>query len=87
MDSLYINNLLCTTITTLLVLATPKVINYENFKSRRNHKDFFIEMTVSFDTDSLTEAHNLSHQITKDIKAKFGKQVQVIIHLEPRTEF
>jgi cation diffusion facilitator family transporter len=67
-----------------LVLDVAKVIGFENFKSRRNHKDFFIEMTVSFDTDSLTEAHNLSHQIVANIKDKFGARTQVIIHLEPK---
>ncbi len=68
-----------------LVLQIPKVLRFSGFRSRRNPREAFIEMTVNFDTDSLTEAHNISHHIEDEIKNKYGEKTQVIIHLEPRT--
>lgn len=64
-----------------LVMSTNKVVSYANFKSRKGSRPF-VEMTVRFATDSLKEAHDLSHQIEAKIVAKFGK-AEVLIHIEP----
>lgn len=65
-----------------LIMSTDKVVSYANFKSRKGNHHAFLEMTVRFDTDSLKEAHDLSHQIEAKIVDKFGK-AEVLIHIEP----
>lgn len=66
-----------------LIYSTPKIISYENFKSRKSHNNSFIEITLKVDTDSLREAHELSHQLENKIVQKFGK-AEVTIHIEPK---
>ena len=68
-----------------LVYATDKVIKFEDFRSRKGHEYSFVEMTVKFNTDSLSEAHRLSHEIETKIINKFG-EAQVTIHIEPNTD-
>jgi cation diffusion facilitator family transporter len=65
-----------------LILNTPRVVGFTHLRSRRGRDRNFIEMTVKFDTDSLLEAHALSHQIEEKIIHKFG-QAEVTIHIEP----
>lgn len=66
-----------------LVHSTDKVIRFEDFRSRKGHDHSFVEMTVKFNTDSLSEAHRLSHEIEQKIINKFG-EAQVTIHIEPK---
>ncbi len=66
-----------------LVHSTDKVIQFEDFRSRKGHDHSFVEMTVKFNTDSLSEAHKLSHEIEQKIIYKFG-DAQVTIHIEPK---
>lgn len=66
-----------------LIYSTPKIISFENFRSRKSHQHCFIEITLKFDTDSLREAHELSHQLEEKIIEKFG-QAEVTIHIEPK---
>lgn len=65
-----------------LVLNTPRVVGFTHVRSRRGRDKNFIEMTVKFDTDSLLEAHSLSHQIEEKIIHNFG-HAEVTIHIEP----
>jgi cation diffusion facilitator family transporter len=65
-----------------LIINTPRVVGFTHLRSRRGRDRNFIEMTVKFDTDSLLEAHALSHQIEEKIIHKFG-QAEVTIHIEP----
>ena len=64
------------------LLETPKFVSFANFRSRKVHDEAFLEMTVSFDTDSLAEAHELSHQIEAKIIDQFG-EAKITIHIEP----
>lgn len=65
-----------------LVMSTPKVMSFTSFRSRKVHDEAFLEMTVRFDTDSLAEAHELSHQIEHKIIDKYG-DAKITIHIEP----
>ncbi|MDD9898494.1 MAG: cation diffusion facilitator family transporter [Candidatus Melainabacteria bacterium] len=65
-----------------LVMSTDKVVSYTGFRSRRGHHRNFVELKLRFDTDSLTEAHDLSHEVERKIIEKFGK-AEVLIHIEP----
>jgi cation diffusion facilitator family transporter len=64
-----------------LILETDKVVSFHNFRSRKVHDTAFVEMSVRFDTDSLREAHSLSHKIEHKIIKKFGK-AHITIHVE-----
>lgn len=68
-----------------LIMSVAKVSGYHNFRSRRGHEKNYLEMKVCFETDSLSEAHNLSHEIEHKLAEKFG-QADITIHIEP-TEF
>jgi cation diffusion facilitator family transporter len=65
-----------------MILTTPKVIAYHSFRSRKVHDHAFAELSVKFDTDSLQEAHTLSHEIEHMLIDKFGK-AKITIHIEP----
>jgi cation diffusion facilitator family transporter len=65
-----------------LVMTTPKVISYSNLRSRKVYDEAFLEMNVRFDTDSLQEAHELSHEIENRIIDKYGP-ARITIHIEP----
>jgi cation diffusion facilitator family transporter len=67
-----------------LVMTTPKVISYSNLRSRKVYDEAFLEMNVRFDTDSLQEAHELSHEIENRIIDKYGP-ARITIHIEPAT--
>lgn len=64
-----------------LILETDKVVAFHNFRSRKVHDHAFVELAVKFDTDSLSEAHALSHKIEHKIIKKFGK-AHITIHVE-----
>ncbi len=65
-----------------IAMSVNKVAECEDIKSRKSHLDGFIEMTVKFRTDSLVEAHKLSHEIEHKIHEKHGDCL-VTIHIEP----
>ncbi|PJF37599.1 MAG: hypothetical protein CUN55_21250, partial [Phototrophicales bacterium] len=60
----------------------PKAKYFHGLKSRRGYNENFLEMKVQFDTDSLAEAHELSHQIEHKIIQEYGP-AQITIHIEP----
>lgn len=66
-----------------LILETDKVVTFHNFRSRKVHDHAFVELAVKFDTDSLSEAHALSHKIEHKIIKKFGK-AHITVHVEPK---
>ncbi len=65
-----------------MILSTANVIGYHSFRSRKVHDHAFVELSVKFNTDSLQEAHQLSHEIEHKIIEKFGK-AKITIHIEP----
>ena len=65
-----------------LILSTNKVIAFHSMRSRKVHDNAFLELSIKFATDSLQEAHDLSHEIEKKIVDQFGP-AQITIHIEP----
>lgn len=65
-----------------LVLGTPKVVSFEAVRSRKVHEEAFIELTIRVSTDSLKEAHEISHEVEEKITHAFG-HAHVTIHVEP----
>lgn len=65
-----------------IILDTPQVMAFTHLRSRRGRDHNFVEMTIKVATDSLTEAHRLSHEIEHKILDKYG-QAGVTIHIEP----
>ena len=65
-----------------VVRSIPKAKACREIRSRKGQAEDYLEMIVEFDTDSLTEAHALSHEIEHKIKEKYGN-CEVIIHIEP----
>lgn len=64
------------------IAEIPKAKYFHGMKSRRSNERNFLEVKVQFDTDSLAEAHELSHQLEEKIIEKHG-QAQITIHIEP----
>ncbi len=65
-----------------LVMSTAKVRSWSELRSRKGLEKGYVEFTVRFDTDSLSEAHKLSHDIEEKIIAKYGA-AEVLVHIEP----
>lgn len=65
-----------------LVLSTDKVVAFEDFRSRKVHEEAFFELTIRVSTDSLKEAHEISHEIEEKITHRYG-HAHVTIHVEP----
>ncbi len=65
-----------------LILKTPKVKSFRNFRSRKASDIAYVDFTLVFDTDSLNEAHELAHVIEDKIINKYGK-AKINIHIEP----
>ncbi len=65
-----------------IIMSVDKVVGFHGFRSRRGHEYNFLEVKVQFATDSLSEAHDLSHEIEARLQHKFGA-AQVTIHIEP----
>lgn len=65
-----------------LIADMPKVRGFTDLKSRHVHDLKFLQMHVQFSTDSLSEAHELSHEIEQRIIAKYGA-AEITIHIEP----
>lgn len=70
-----------------LVLSFDKAVSCEDIKSRKGPLKNFLELSIKFDTDSLSEAHEISHSIEEEIKSKFligNNDAEITIHIEPK---
>lgn len=65
-----------------IIMSHPHVVSYSDFKSRKALPVPYLEMNLRLDTDSLSEAHTLSHSLEQKIIERFGK-ANIRIHLEP----
>ena len=65
-----------------IVMSTYKVKSFAAFRSRKVHDQAFLEMTIRVETDSLAEAHEISHTIEEKIIEKYG-EAEITIHIEP----
>ncbi|MBP5720375.1 MAG: cation transporter [Bacteroidales bacterium] len=71
-----------------IVSSFPDVSDPHNLKTRRIGNYIAIELHVRMDGDiSLLQAHSRSHYIEKELKAHFGPDTHVTVHVEPVKPF
>ncbi len=71
-----------------IVSSFPDVSDPHNLKTRRIGNYIAIELHVRMDGDiSLLQAHSRSHDIEKELKAHFGPDTHVTVHVEPVKPF
>ena len=69
-----------------LVLAIPGIINVHNLRTRRIGNGIAVDLHAKMDgRQSLSDAHAKATEAEKAIKAKFGDNSIINIHMEPLT--
>ncbi len=67
-----------------VILATEGVQNMHNLKTRRNGQSKIIDCHIRVKrTISIVEAHDIATNVEKNLKHKFGNEIQTSIHIEP----
>ena len=67
-----------------IISATPNVYKPHNLRTRRIGSDIAIEVHVRVDgAMTVFESHEISRDIERALRARFGKQTAVAIHIEP----
>lgn len=64
--------------------AVEGVRDLHELKTRRNGISFIIDAHMTVDPDiSIVEAHNIATRVEEALRAKFGSETQINIHMEP----
>lgn len=67
-----------------IVLKNSRVYSIHKIRSRKSGSQVFIDFHVKSDPNMpLVDAHNLSHDLEDELRAAFGEDLGVIIHVEP----
>lgn len=67
-----------------IIAATPNVLGFHNLRTRRIGPSRAIEAHIKLKADmSLAQAHDIASSIEKSLKAEFGANTHVGIHMEP----
>lgn len=67
-----------------IISATPNVHKPHNLRTRRIGADIAIEVHVRVDgTMTVFESHEISRDIERALRARFGERTAVAIHIEP----
>lgn len=67
-----------------LVATVPQVQEPHDLRTRRIGNDYAIEMHILMDGDlSLREAHNKASAIEDTLRARYGENTHIAIHVEP----
>ena len=67
-----------------IISATPKVYNPHNLRTRRIGANIAIEVHIRVDgAMSVQDSHEISRDIERTLRARFGEQTAVAIHIEP----
>jgi cation diffusion facilitator family transporter len=65
-------------------MSVPGVRNVHELKTRRNGISFIIEAHVVVNPSmSVVEAHDIATNVEKSLRAKYGSNTQISIHIEP----
>ncbi|MBR4970058.1 MAG: cation transporter [Alistipes sp.] len=68
-----------------IISSTPKVYNPHNLRTRRIGANIAIEVHIRVDgAMSVQDSHEISRDIERALRARFGEQTAVAIHIEPR---
>ncbi len=67
-----------------IILATPNVYKPHNLRTRRIGSDIAIEVHIRVDGNmSVFSSHEISKEIERALRARFGERTAVAIHIEP----
>ena len=67
-----------------IISATPKVYKPHNLRTRRIGSDIAIEVHIRVDgAMSVFESHEISKDIERALRVRFGERTAVAIHIEP----
>lgn len=67
-----------------IILKTPNVYKPHNLRTRRIGSDIAIEVHIRVDgTMSVFESHEISREIERALRVRFGEKTAVAIHIEP----
>lgn len=67
-----------------IILETPGVKNPHNLYTRRIGNDYAIEVHIRMDGNTtVCRAHELTQDIEKKLRAKFGPRTHIMLHVEP----
>lgn len=67
-----------------LISETPEVKNPHNLRTRRIGNDFAIEAHIRVDGNTtVTRAHEITQDIEKKLRQKFGAHTHIALHVEP----
>ncbi len=66
-----------------IILAKKSIKRLVKLTGRNSGRFRFIEAVIEVDTDSLREAHRLSEELEKEIKAEIPRVDRILIHYEP----
>ena len=68
-----------------LVGELPGVVNPHDLRTRRIGNHYAIELHILMDGDiSLREAHNKASEVEDLLRARYGKETHVAVHVEPK---
>lgn len=67
-----------------IILATPNVYKPHNLRTRRIGSDIAIEVHIRVDGSmTVQDSHEISREIEHSLRARFGANTAVAIHIEP----
>lgn len=67
-----------------MIKETPEVKNPHNLYTRRIGNDYAIEVHIRMDGNTtVSRAHELTKDIEKKLRAKFGPHTHIMLHVEP----
>ena len=70
-----------------IVGALPGVVNPHDLRTRRIGNHYAIELHILMDGDiSLREAHNKASEVEDLLRARYGEDTHVAVHVEPITQ-
>ncbi|MBR5807175.1 MAG: cation-efflux pump, partial [Alistipes sp.] len=67
-----------------IISATPNVYKPHNLRTRRIGSNIAIEVHIRVDGSmTVQDSHEISREIEHSLRARFGEQTAVAIHIEP----
>ena len=67
-----------------IISSTPNVQKPHNLRTRRIGADIAIEVHIRVEgTMTVTDSHEISREIERSLRARFGEKTAVAIHIEP----
>jgi cation diffusion facilitator family transporter len=70
-----------------MVSELPGVVNPHNLCTRRIGNHYAVELHILMDGDiTLREAHNKASEVEDLLRARYGEETHVVVHVEPKDD-